>query len=160
MSEGEIDAFEETKRAGAALDPLDREIVQALREDCRESYRNLAKMLSISTSTLISRVKKLEHEKVITGYRARVDAGKLGYDFFAVTEVTIRKGALLEVQQKIASFPGVAAVYDVTGQSDSLVIAKCRNRQEYSRLVKKILAIEKVERTNTHVILNVVKEDL
>ncbi len=73
--------------------------------------------------------------------------------------MTIRKGALLEVQRKIAHMPGVVSVYDVTGQSDSIVIARTRSNREFSKLVKKILAIENVERTNTHVILNVMKED-
>ena len=146
-------------RSEVSLDETDRRILDLLSADCRASFRTIARKAGISPSTLILRIRRLEREGVVTGYRAVVDLARLGYDFFALIEITIRKGALLEVQQKIASYAGVVAVYDITGQSDSMALAKCRNRHDFSRLVKKILALENVERTNTHVILNVVKED-
>ena len=149
----------DTPRTRLEIDETDSEIISALSKDARASFRTLAVRLKISPSTLISRVRRLEKAGVIRGYSADVDLEKLGYGFLAMIEITITKGALLEVQEKIASFPGINAVYDVTGQSDSMALAKCKSRQEFSRLVKKILAIPNVERTNTHVILNVVKED-
>ncbi|MBI5229343.1 Lrp/AsnC family transcriptional regulator [Candidatus Micrarchaeota archaeon] len=140
------------------IDETDKRIIEALSEDSRESFRKLARKVRVSPATVIQRVKRMEKEGVIRGYSAVLDFEKLGFDFEAVIEVTIRKGALLEVQEKIAQMPGVASVFDVTGESDSLVVARCRSRKEFSRLVKKILSIQDVERTNTHVILNVVKD--
>jgi Lrp/AsnC family transcriptional regulator, regulator for asnA, asnC and gidA len=158
MREGEHEDPRGEGRA-AELDETDLAIISELKEDARKSYRELAKATGISTSTLIGRVRRLEKQGVIRGYEARLDRAKMGYDFFALIEVTFTKGASLELQQKIALMPGIVAVYDVTGESDSMALAKCRNRQEFSRLVKKIGAIPNVERTNTHVILNVVKEE-
>ncbi|HLC48202.1 MAG TPA: Lrp/AsnC ligand binding domain-containing protein, partial [Candidatus Norongarragalinales archaeon] len=88
-----------------------------------------------------------------------LDFSRLGYDYMGVIEITFRKGSLLEVQHKIAGMIGVSAVYDITGGSDSVVIVKTKSRVELSKLVKSILAIPEVERTNTHIILNVIKED-
>jgi len=77
----------------------------------------------------------------------------------AFVEVTVKKGAQLHVQHRIADMNGVVAVYDVTGMSDSLVFVKLKSRTGLSRLVKAILAIPEVERTNTRLVLNVIKED-
>jgi len=153
---------EDAKAAGDAaahVDETDLEIISQLKKDARKSCRELAKAVGISPSTLIARMNRLEKDKVIRGYEPRLDLSRMGYDFFALVEVTFTKGASLELQQKIATFPGITAVYDITGESDSMALAKCKNRQDFSRLVKRIGAIPGVERTNTHVILNVVKED-
>jgi len=144
---------------GGSVDEVDQRILDELAGNARESFRRLAVRVGVSPATVIQRVKRMEKDGIILGYSAVVDYEKMGMDFEAVVEVTITKGALLEVQKHIAHLPGVVSVYDVTGESDSLVIARCRSRGEFSRLVKKILAIPEVQRTNTHVILNVVKED-
>ena len=157
MREGEN--ARQAGEAAAGVDETDLDIIAELKKDARKSCRELARAVGISASTLISRMRRLEKEKVIRGYEARLDLSKMGYDFFALIEVTFTRGASLELQQKIAAMPGIAAVYDITGESDSMALAKCKNRQEFSRLVKKIGAMPGVERTNTHVILNVVKED-
>lgn len=141
------------------LDTLDEELLDALAKNPRRSARELSRQLNSSPSTILKRIAELEKSGIIRGYCVERDWELLGYDFMAMIEVTIRKGALLEVQKKIANLPGVVSVYDVTGQADSLVLARCRNRRDFSNLVKKMLAMPEVERTNTHVILNTVKEN-
>ncbi|MFH1443707.1 MAG: Lrp/AsnC family transcriptional regulator [Candidatus Micrarchaeota archaeon] len=140
-------------------DELDRRIIDELLENARDSSREIAKRLGISTSTMIQRLTRLEKEGIVKGYSPNLDFTKLGYEFMGLIEIRIRKGALLEIQRKIAAMQGVSAVYDLTGESDSVVLVKCKSRMELSKLVKAILAIPEVERTITHVILNVVKEE-
>ncbi|OIO27142.1 hypothetical protein AUJ14_00350 [Candidatus Micrarchaeota archaeon CG1_02_55_22] len=141
------------------LDELDEKILAELAANSRESYRKLAVAVKAAPATVIQRVKRLEESGVIRGYGVKLDYVKLGFEYVGVTEITIRKGALLDVQRQIAFMPGVVSVFDVTGQSDSVVVSRCRSRGEFSKLVKKILAIENVERTNTHIVLNVLKEN-
>jgi DNA-binding Lrp family transcriptional regulator len=140
------------------LDATDRHILAELRSNCRRSFRELSKKLDLSPATLIERVRRLEKNGYVTGYSANIDYLKLGYEFMSIIKITISHGALLEVQQKVSKIPGVAAVYDVTGDYDSMAIVLCKSRGELSRLVKKILAISHVEKTNTSMVLNVVKE--
>jgi DNA-binding Lrp family transcriptional regulator len=150
-----MDAPEPTE---VKIDAVDEKILEELSRDARQSFRQLAIKVGSSPATVIQRVKRMEGEGLIVGYSPVIDYEKLGKDFEAFIEVTITKGALLEVQKKIAALPGVVSVYDVTGGSDSFVMARCKSRTEFSNLVKRILAIPEVERTNTHVILNVIKE--
>ncbi len=141
------------------LDELDRKILSEYLKDCRISNRELAKKIGVSVGTVIARVKRLEKEGIIKGYTAIVDFEKLGYQLTAITELTVSKGKLLDVEEEAAKMPGVCAVYDVTGDVDAILIAKFRSREELSNYTKRLLSIPNVERTNTHVVLTTVKED-
>ena len=143
-----------------AIDQLDAKILRNLQTDGRISFRELASNLGVSTTTVASRVSRLQAAKVIRGYSTIVDFQKLGYELTVVTEILVSKGKLLEMEQEIAKVPGVVAVYDVTGEIDAIVVSKCRDREELSRFTKGLLSMDFVERTNSHVVLTTVKEDL
>ena len=66
------------------IDDRDTKILTHLLTDARQSARQLAHRLGISTVTMISRVKKLEENKIIKGYSARLDHELLGYDITAI----------------------------------------------------------------------------
>ena len=139
------------------LDKTDEEILSALRHNCRGSYREMARRLKMHPTTLISRIARLEKSGVVLGYGANLDLSKLGYDFMGVVQVKIAKGKLLETQEKISRMRGVVAVYDVTGEYDSVAIIAAKSRDSFSLLIKSFLNLAHVEHTNTQVILKVVK---
>ncbi|MBI5037080.1 Lrp/AsnC family transcriptional regulator [Candidatus Micrarchaeota archaeon] len=137
----------------------DEKIMDLLRDNSRLSFRAIAKKTGLATSTVAARVSRMESEGVITGYSASFDYEKLGYDLLAIITAIIQGQPLLKVQSKIAAMREVMSVYDVTGDYDSMVIVRVKNRKELSETVKKILATEGVARTNTHLVLNTVKEN-
>ena len=141
------------------LDETDVEILKALTLDARLSSRQIAKQCGISIGTVLSRIKKMENEGIIRGYSVLLDHEKLGYELTVVTEITVSKGRLLEVENEIARLPNVCCVYDVTGLIDAIIVAKFKNREELGKFTKRLLAIPYVERTNTHVVLTSIKED-
>jgi len=141
------------------LDETDVKILKALTADARLSSRQIAKQCDISIGTALSRMKKMEGEGVIKGYTALLDQEKLGYELTVVTEITVSKGRLLEMENEIARIPSVCCVYDLTGMADAAIIAKFKNREELSKFTKKLLSLPYVERTNTHVVLTTIKED-
>lgn len=142
------------------LDGTDLKILKTLQMDCRLSYREIARRIGVSTNTALTRIKNLEKAGVIRGYSAVIDAEKLGYDLSALVELIVAKGKLLDVEREVAHHPNVNGVYDITGTTDVMVMARFHNRRELSRFVKGLLAMEYVERTITHVVLNTIKEDM
>jgi len=142
------------------LDEVDKAILRELISNARLSFREIARRIGVSTATVANKVRKMEEGGVIRGYTAIVDAEKLGYDIVAVIEVVISKGKVANVEEEIAKAPNVQAVYDVTGESDAIIVARFKSRAELSNFVKKLLSMEYVERTITHVVLNVKKEEL
>lgn len=141
------------------IDEIDAKLLKILGQNGRASYREMAKMLGVSVASVAYRVSRLQKQGLIRGFTVIVDYEKFGYDITAVIGLVIREGRLLEVQRELAKEPNVVAVYDVTGEVDSIIIGRFRDRQELSHFVKKVLRMPYVERTSTHIVLEVVKED-
>jgi DNA-binding Lrp family transcriptional regulator len=145
--------------ASTLLDELDLRILRLLNADARKSFREIAKAVDASLSTVSNRVRKLEEEGIITGYAPIVNESRLGYDVLAVVGVKIHKGKLLDVQRRIAKDDRVTHVYDVTGEWDSIVVVRLKNTRELDAFIKRLGSMEYVENTYTQVVLNVVKEE-
>ena len=141
------------------LSDTDVKILKALLEDARYSSRQIAKNVGVSVGTVLSRIKKMEDESLIKGYSVILDHEKLGYQLTVVTEITVAKGKLVETEQEIAKISNVCGVYDVTGLTDAIIIAKFKSREDLGAFTKKLLALPYIERTNTHVVLTSVKEN-
>jgi len=141
------------------IDELDRKIVWALNVNARKSFREIAKEVGTSATAVINTVKKLEKAGAIRGYVPVVNPEYFGLNLTAIVAVRISKGKLIETQKKFAQDPRVAAVYDVTGDWDSFVIGYFKDREDLNRFIKKLLGFPFVDRTMTHIVLNVVKEE-
>jgi len=141
------------------LSETDKKILKNLLEDARFSSRQIAKNVGVSVGTVLSRIKKMEDDGIIKGYSVILDHEKLGFELTVVTEITVSKGRLTEMENEIAKIPNVCGVYDVTGLTDAVIIAKFRSREDLGRFTKQLLALPYIERTNTHVALATVKEN-
>jgi DNA-binding Lrp family transcriptional regulator len=141
------------------LNETDKKILKNLLDDARFSSRQIAKNVGVSVGTVLSRIKKMEDDGLIKGYSVVLDHEKLGYELTVATEITVSKGRLTEMENEIAKIPNVCGVYDVTGLTDAVIIAKFRNREDLGRFTKQLLSLPYIERTNTHVALTTVKEN-
>ncbi len=140
------------------IDEVDLNILKELGRDGRKSFRDIAEKMAVSEGTVYNRVNKLKEQEVIRNFIADIDYSKLGYDLTAIIGIRAKGGRLQDIEKKIASEKNVSAVYDVTGEYDALVVAKFPDRDALNKLVKKLTAMEDVERTYTMVVLNVIKE--
>ncbi len=141
------------------LSDTDKKILKNLLEDARFSSRQIAKNVGVSVGTVLSRIKKMEEIGLIKGYSVILDHEKLGYELTVVTEITVSKGRLVEMEKEIAKLAGVCGVYDVTGLTDAVIIGKFKSREDLGKFTKQLLALPYIERTNTHVVLATVKEN-
>lgn len=141
------------------IDELDRKIIRVLNANARKSFREVAKEVKTSVTAVIHTVKKLETAGAVKGYVPVVDPDYFGLGLAAIVAVRISKGKLIETQKRIAQDPHVAAVYDVTGDWDCFVIGRFSGREDLNGFIKGLLAIPHVDRTVTHLVLNVVKEE-
>jgi len=146
-------------RHTSTLDTLDRAILEELNVDARRSHREIARSLEVSPTTVSARIARLESQGVIRGYVPVLDDEQLGFDLWAAIGIRISKGRLREVEERLARDARAYAIYDVTGENDALLIGRFRDRRDLDRFVKHVLQDPYVERTNTQVVLNRVKED-
>lgn len=143
----------------SSIDELDRAILEELNVDARRSHRTIAQHLDVSPTTVSARVGRLEAGGIIRGYVPILDDEQLGWDLWATIGIRISKGKLREVEERLARNPRAYAIYDLTGEFDALVIGRFRDRRDLDRFVKHALQDPHIERTNTQVVLNRVKED-
>ena len=141
------------------MDELDYKILEKLNENARKSYREIARELKVSLSTISNRIKKMEDEKVIERFIPLINQEKVGYDLTAVINVKISHGKLIEVQEKISKDKHVSGVFDITGDWDSLIIAHFKDRRDLNGFIKGVLSLDNVEKTNTQIVLNIVKNE-
>jgi DNA-binding Lrp family transcriptional regulator len=142
-----------------SLETLDYQIVSALQEDARSSYRDIARKIGIAVGTVQSRVRKLLDAKVIRGFSVELDYSKMGLPLSAVILLQVKGKRLREVEAKLASIENVCAVYDITGDFDVAMVAKFPDSVALDKFIKEILAMDYVERTATSIVLNTVKEE-
>jgi DNA-binding Lrp family transcriptional regulator len=146
-------------RGITVLDETDRRIIEVLERDARTSLRKIAGEVGVALGTVSNRVRKMEEKGIITGYRVMLDSDRVGWGLTVVIGLRINKGLLIEIQEKIAKDPRVYGVYDVTGDFDSMVVARARDRRDLDDLSKNLLSMDGVARSVTHLVLNTVKEE-
>ena len=102
----------------------------------------------------------MESSGIITGYSVRLDPEKVGWSLNVVIGLRIEKGRLIEIQEKISRDYRVCGVYDVTGDHDSMVIARAKDREDLDDLIKNVMSVDGIERSLTQLVLNTVKETI
>tara|TARA_Y100000310_G_scaffold276112_1_gene293050 strand:+ start:2811 stop:3281 length:471 start_codon:yes stop_codon:yes gene_type:complete len=149
-----------SKQITQKLSDLDRKILEILLKNSRISSRQIAKKTKNSVATIINHIKRLEDNGIIKKYTAVLDYDKIGYDVGIIVQVRISKGNLKEVFNQFASYPNVISVYDVIGNFDAIVIARFKSRKQVRDFIHKIQNFEFVERTETILVLDSVKEQV
>jgi Lrp/AsnC family transcriptional regulator, leucine-responsive regulatory protein len=144
-----------------AIDETDRELLKILQNDARTTREEIARELKLSKSAVQYRIKRLESSGVIEGYYAKVNAGKLGRDFQAITLVRAKYSPAYyeKLGTKLASLPGVSSVYFTFGDNDFVLLSREVSREALIASIENMTRIGGIERTNTQLVAKVVKED-
>jgi DNA-binding Lrp family transcriptional regulator len=138
---------------------LEKKILKSLNEDGRKSFREVAKEIGTSTTTIYNNVKKMEKNGILERYVPAVNEELLGYTHTAVIMLRIAQGKLHRVYKVILNYPEVREIYDVTGEWDTVLVCFFKTRQDLDRFLKFRLTIPHVQRVMTYVVLNVIKDE-
>lgn len=123
------------------VDAIDRKIVALLQEDGRLTLRELSDRVTLSVSRCQRRVRDLEQQGVINGYRAVVDAAALGVGFEVLVFATIQgPDRITEFDRALAAIPNVIEAQRLFGQPDYLLRVVTRDLTSYQQLYEDVLA--------------------
>ena len=146
------------------LDRIDRKILDELQRDGRLAITELAQRVGLSTSPCSERVRRLEREKVILGYHARVDPEALGRGLLVFVELTLSSKSaevFRQVRDELLLEPRVLECHLVSGTFDYLVKARLSAMREYRDLLGQILRKMPVPaQSNSYVVMEEIKEGL
>ncbi len=144
----------------------DKEILRILRENARKSTKEIARSAGIPISTAYDRIKRLEADGVIEGYRAVLNPKKLGKGMSAMISLTVNyrsqsgeKISQRELAEKIARFSYVEEVHIVAGGNDIMLKVRMADVDELNKFViDELRNIDGVDKTQTAIILDSVKD--
>jgi len=140
------------------LDRYDRQILELLQQDGRISNQDLADRIGLSPSPCLRRVRTLEEAGVITGYRAMLDAKKLGLSLMALIGISMDQHTperFANLEASIAEIPEILECLLITGQqSDYQLKVVVRDMDAYQDLLlNKITRIQGVTGVHTSFVL-------
>ena len=136
------------------MEEPDRRIVELLVADGRMSYTDLGKAIGMSTSAVHQRVRRLEERGVITGYTARIDAGKVGLPITAFISVTpVDPAAPDDVPERLRELPEIESCYSVAGDENYILKVRVSSPGHLEDLIGRIRAAAAVS-TRTTIVLS------
>lgn len=149
--------------SNSQLDQTDRKILEALASDGRLSVAELSRRVNLSKTPCQARIKRLEQDGFILGYRAIIDPSRLGLPHVAFVEVRLsdtRKAALEAFNKAVRALPEVEQAHMIASSFDYLLKVRTKDIAAYREVLgEKISALPHVAHTSTHVSMEAVKDD-
>ncbi len=145
------------------LDRANLHLLALLQEDGRATVQALSEAIHLSPRATLNRVRQLEAQGIIQGYRALVNRAALGEHISVFAEIALKDQRQAMVQQfehRMATTLEVAACYVISGRYDYLVRVACPDLLRYHALISAWLddVALGVEKIVTNIELATVKE--
>ena len=139
------------------IDATDREIINALVENARMSYRELGDRVSLSANATAERVRRLRESGVIAGFRAVIDPAAEGRRLVALIDVRLAGPAeSTRFESLIDTLEWVTDAAHVTGRFDYQLRAACRDAGDLDRLIRRLKTDGGVVESDTRISLRTV----
>jgi len=146
----------------AEIDRFDRAILDVLANDGRISITDLAARIGLSKTPTQARLRRMERDGVITGYRAMLDPIRIGRDHVAFVEVKLtdtREAALAAFNAAVRAVPEIEQCHMLAAGFDYLLKVRAQDMSDYRRvLAEGISTLPHVAHTSTYVAMQAVKE--
>ena len=135
------------------LDPVDRRLMAALREDARLPVSQLATQLDIPRAQVYARLERLEAEGIIAGYTVRLGEAWSKTRLRAHVMIKTLPRMSKEAEAGLAEISEISAIYAISGAYDIIALVEAEDSISLNDLIDRIGLLEGVERTTTSVIL-------
>jgi Lrp/AsnC family leucine-responsive transcriptional regulator len=145
------------------LDIFDHKILKIIASEGRISVTELATRIGLSKSPTQTRLKRLEENGVIKGYRAMLDPIQLGREHVAFVEIRLsdtRETALKAFNTAVRAIPEIEQAHLIAGNFDYLLKVRVSDMSSYRQvLAEKLSTLPHISNTSTYVAMQAVKED-
>ncbi|KAA5535889.1 Lrp/AsnC family transcriptional regulator [Paenimyroides baculatum] len=143
------------------LDPTDYKIIELLQQNCKQTTKEMADQLGLSTTAVYERIKKLEKQNIITDYVAIVNKDKINRSFMAIAHIKIKshsKDAILRFEKKVDQIPEVLECFHVSGEYDYILKIGVQDMEAYREfMLSKLTTMEEVQSTHSMFVIKEVK---
>lgn len=146
------------------LDRIDLQILQALQDNARLSMKELSACVSLSTTPIFERFKRLEREGIIKQYTTVLDADKLHQSFMVFCNVKMSKmntDIAEAFAELVRNMPQVTECYNISGSFDFLLKVHAPNMEYYRDFILNSLGrFEYIASIESIFVMNEIKHEL
>jgi Lrp/AsnC family leucine-responsive transcriptional regulator len=143
------------------LDPVDRRMLEILQREGRISNAALAERLHLSPSPCLRRMRALERDGVITGYRAVLDRAGLGLGLTVFVEIKVADHSdrsAAAISQAVRAAPEVVSAHIVSGPADLMLEVAVPDLAAYEQtMFDRLLKLPHVSDVRSNFALRTVK---
>jgi DNA-binding Lrp family transcriptional regulator len=125
-----------------SLSKTDIKILQQLQQDARITNQHLADEIGLSASPTWRKVRKLEEDEVIQGYRAVLNRKKIGLNVMVFVRVTIDSHSEAEArkfEQEVMALDNVVSCYSIGGDADFLLQVVAADMDAYAEFAMSVI---------------------
>jgi Lrp/AsnC family leucine-responsive transcriptional regulator len=152
------------RRRASELSKIDRNILRVLQKNGRTSYAELARLVGLTATPCVERVKRLENDGVIQGYTALVNPEFLDAALVVFVQIRLNRSAqdaFEDFRNAVAALPEVQECYLVSGNFDYLIKARVADMSAYRKFYgETLLSLPEVLECTSYVVMEQVKETL
>ncbi len=139
------------------IDKIDLKILETLQRDGRITNQKLAERVCLSPSSCLQRVRRLENERVIQSYHARIDLSRVARHIMCIATVSLKNHTQEEFnsfESLIESIPEVVECYTVSGESDFFIRIICADMNRYLKINDQLVGSSNYQVTiNSYVVM-------
>lgn len=143
------------------MDRIDRSILRELQEDGRLTNQELAQRVGLSASACLRRVRQLEEDRVIQGYRAVIDPAAVGRGFEVLVSIEVRRDreTVEAFEEALRDIPDVIEAHRLFGSPGCLLRIAVADLAAYERLwIERLTSLTGVTEVNSQIIMKRIKE--
>ncbi|GAA1912976.1 Lrp/AsnC family transcriptional regulator [Streptantibioticus ferralitis] len=143
------------------MDEIDRRILRELQQDGRLPNQELAQRVGLTASPCLRRVRQLEQDGVIQGYRAVIDPESVGRGFEVLVSIEVSRDreAVEAVEAALQEIPDVIEAYRLFGSPGCLLRIAVADITAYEQLwIERLTALPGVTEVNSQIIMKRIKE--
>ncbi|MBV9024527.1 MAG: Lrp/AsnC family transcriptional regulator [Streptomycetaceae bacterium] len=143
------------------MDYIDRNILRELQKDGRLTNQELAQRVGLTASPCMRRVRQLEQDGVIQGYRAVIDPEAVGRGFEVLVSIEVKRDrqAVEEVEAALREIPDVIEAYRLFGSPGCLLRIAVADITAYEQLwIERLTTLSGVTEVNSQIVMKRIKE--
>lgn len=141
---------------------IDRNILKVLQKEGRTSYADLSRQVGLTSTPCMERVKRLERDKVIEGYHARINPIAMGLGLTMFVQIRLNRTSedtFRQFKQRVHEVDEIQECFLISGNYDFLLKARCADMVAYREFYgETLLGLPGVEECTTLVVMEEVKE--
>lgn len=133
------------------IDSINWKILQFLQENARESFAHIGREIGLTPPAVAERVKKMEDQGLLSGYKAQVSYAQAGYQLKAIVTVRAFMGKLQPFLKAVKSFDEVINCYRITGNENIIMEVVFKDQFHLEKFIDRLIQYGE---TRTHIVLS------